>query len=111
MSAVDKLVSALEANGDELALAIASIVEELQASFPDTLDDALTNLAQAAKSGDAAGAETYRVRSEIAIKAALAYLNNNALTIDGCEHNPFGIGVPFRAPLTEGSKQVLIGVK
>ena len=111
LSAVDKLVSALEATEDEVAMSIVAIIKDLQASFPDTLDDVLTNLAKAAKSGNAADTETYRVRSEIAIKAALAYLNNNAHTIEGCEHNPFGISVPFRAALTEALKQVLIGVK
>ena len=51
------------------------------------------------------------MKSEIAIKAALAYLGNNSQTIDGCEHNPFGISVSFRAPLTDALKQVLIKVK
>jgi hypothetical protein len=111
LSAVDKLVAALEATGDEVAISIASIIKQLQASFPDTLDESLTNLAKAAKSGSPGDTETYRVRSEIAIKAALAFLNNNAQTIEGCEHNPFGIAVPFRAALTEALKQVLIGVK
>jgi hypothetical protein len=111
LSAVDKLVSALEATEDEVAMSIVAIIKDLQANFPDTLDDVLTNLAKAAKSGNAADTESYRVRSEIAIKAALAYLNNNALTIEGCEHNPFGISVPFRAALTEALKHVLIAVK
>ena len=96
LSAVDTLVSALEATGDEVAQAIASVIESLQSTFPDTLDDALTNLAKSAQAGNAADAELNRNKSEIAIKAALAYLNNNAKTIDGCEHNPFGISVAFR---------------
>jgi hypothetical protein len=111
LDATDKLISALEATGDELALAIASIIEKMRVDFPDTLDDALTNLAASAKSGNSGDTELYRNKSEIAIKAALAFLNNNAQTIDGCEHNPFAIGVPFRAPLTEALKQVLIKVK
>jgi hypothetical protein len=111
LDATDKLISALEATGDELAQAIASIIEKMRVDFPDTLDDALTNLAASAKSGNSGDTELYRNKSEIAIKAALAFLNNNAQTIDGCEHNPFAIGVPFRAPLTEALKQVLIKVK
>ncbi len=111
LSAVGKLVSGLEGTGDEVALSIASVIKELQASFPDTLDDALTALAKAAEWGNPEDAETYRVRAEIAIKASLAYLNNNALTIEGCEHNPLGISVPFSAALKEALKQVLIAVK
>ncbi|HEV2972277.1 MAG TPA: hypothetical protein VGY55_20045 [Pirellulales bacterium] len=111
LDATDKLISALEATGDELAQAIASVIEKMRADFPDTLDDALTNLAKAAEAGNSGDTEQYRNKSEIAIKAALAFLNNNAQTIDGCEHNPFAIGVPFRAPLTEALKQVLISVK
>jgi hypothetical protein len=111
LSAVDKLVSSLRATGDEVALAVASVIESLQSTFPDTLDEALTNLAKSAKAGNAADAETSRNKSEIAIKAALAYLGNNAKTIDGCENNPFGIKVALRAPLTEALKQVLIRVK
>jgi hypothetical protein len=111
LSATDKLISALEATNDELALAIASVVDQLKADFPDTLDDALTNLAKSAKEGKAGDTESWRNKSEIAIKAALAYLNNNAQTIAGCEDNPFGVGVAFRAPLTEALKKVLISVK
>ena len=74
-------------------------------------DDALANLAKSAKAGNTADVESYRFKSEIAIKASLAYLGNNAKTIDGCEQNPFGINVSFRGPLTEALKQVLINVK
>jgi hypothetical protein len=111
LSATDKLISALEATDDDLADAICQIVEKLKADFPDTLDDALTGLATSAKAGKASETESFRFKSEIAIKAALAYLGNNSQTIDGCEHNPFGISVSFRAPLTEALKQVLIKVK
>jgi hypothetical protein len=111
LTAVEKLVSALRATGDELGEAIAEVIEELQKTFPDTLDDALKGLAQASQAGDAAGASQFQFKAEIAIKAALAYLNNNAKTIDGCENNPFGINVAFRAPLTEALKQVLVNVK
>jgi hypothetical protein len=111
LSATDKLTATLEATGDELALAIVEIIDKLKADFPDTLDDVLTNLAKTAKDGKAADAEGWRNKSEIAIKAALAYLGNNAATIDACEKNPFGISVPFRAALTEALKKVLINVK
>jgi hypothetical protein len=107
----DKLIAALDATDDDLADAIAQVVEQLKADFPDTLDDALTGLAASANAGKTADAETFRMKSEIAIKAALAYLGNNSKTIDGCEHNPFGIGVSFRAPLTDALKQVLLKVK
>ena len=105
------MIAALEAADDDLADAIAQVVEQLKADFPDTLDDALTGLVASAKAGETAETETYRNKSEIAIKAALAYLGNNSKTIEGCEHNPFGIGVSFRAPLTDALKQVLIKVK
>jgi hypothetical protein len=111
MSSVDKLVSSLEAAGDDLALGISGIIQQAQADFPDTVDDALTGLVAAAKAGRAPEAEMSRNKSEIAIKAALAYLNNNAKTFDGCENNPFGVPVKIRAPLTEALKQVLIAVK
>ncbi|HEX3998394.1 MAG TPA: hypothetical protein VHX65_07590 [Pirellulales bacterium] len=111
MSSVDKLVSSLEATGDDLALGISGIIQQAQADFPDTVDDALTGLVAAAKAGRAPEAEMGRNKSEIAIKAALAYLGNNAKTFDGCENNPFGVAVQIRAPLTEALKQVLIAVK
>jgi hypothetical protein len=111
LSATDKLLSALSSSTDEVAQAIASIIEGMRNDFPDTLDDALGNLAKAAKAGKAIDAEQFRTQAEIAIKASLAYLNNNAKTIDGCEQNPFGVSVAIRAPLTEALKQVLIGVK
>jgi hypothetical protein len=111
LSATDELITALDATDDDLADAIAQVVEQLKADFPDTLDDALTNLAASAKAGKASETESYRNKSEIAIKAALAYLGNNAHTIEGCEHNPFGISISFRAPLTESLKQVLLKVK
>ena len=111
LTATDKLIATLEATGDELALAIVEIIDKLKADFPDTLDDVLTNLAKTAKDGKAADAEGWRNKSEIAIKAALAYLGNNAATIDACEKNPFGVSVPFRAALTEALKKVLINVK
>ena len=111
LSATDKLVAALDATDDDLADAICQVIEQLKADFPDTLDDALTGLVAAAKAGNAGEAESYRNKSEIAIKAALAYLGNNRQTIEGCEHNPFGIGISFGAPLTEALKQVLIKVK
>jgi hypothetical protein len=111
LSATDKLLSSLQATNDEVALAIAAIIEKMRNDFPDTLDDALSNLAKSAKAGKAADAEQFRNKAEIGIKAALAYLNNNAKTIEACENNPFGVGVPFRAALTEALKQVLINVK
>jgi hypothetical protein len=111
LSATDKLLSSLQATNDEVALAIAKIIEKMRNDFPDTLDDALTNLAKSAKAGNAADAESYRLKSEIAIKASLAYLGNNAKTIEACENNPFDVSVPFRAALTEALKQVLINVK
>ena len=111
LSGVNKLASNLQATGDVVALAVVARIESLQSTFPDTLDDALTMLAKSAKSGIAADAELHRKTSENAIKAALAYLNNNAKTINGCETNPFGINVAIRAPLTEALKQVLINVK
>ena len=111
LSATDKLLSALQAKNDEVATAIAAIIGKMRNDFPDTLDDALSNLAKSAKAGNAVDAESYRFKSEIAIKASLAYLNNNAKTIEACENNPFGVGVPFRAALTEALKQVLISVK
>jgi len=111
LSATDELIAALDATDDDLADAIAQVVEQLKADFPDTLDDALSNLASSAKAGKAGETESYRNKSEIAIKAALAYLGNNAHTIEGCEHNPFGINISFRAPLTEALKQVLLKVK
>lgn len=110
-SATDKLLGALAASDDDLAQAIAGIIAQMQNDFPDTLDDALTNLAKTAKAGDASSAEQFRTKSEIAIKAALAYLNNNAKTIEACEKNPFGVNVSIRAPLTEALKQVLVNVK
>jgi hypothetical protein len=111
LASIDQLVSSLEATNDELALAISGIIQQAQADFPDTLDEALTGLVAAAKAGKAGEAEGFRNKSEIAIKAALAYLNNNAKTFDGCENNPFGVNVQIRAPLTEALKQVLIAVK
>ncbi len=111
LASIDQLVSSLEASNDELALAISGIIQQAQADFPDTLDEALTGLVSAAKAGKAGEAEGFRNKSEIAIKAALAYLNNNAKTFDGCENNPFGVHVQIRAPLTEALKQVLIAVK
>lgn len=111
LSATDKLLSALSGMNDELAQGIAGIIQKMRNDFPDTLDDALTGLAKSAKAGNVADAGTFQVKSEIAIKAALAYLNNNAKTIEGCEQNPFGVNVSFRAPLTEALKQVLVNVK
>jgi hypothetical protein len=111
LSATDKLLSSLQGSDDEVAQAIAAIIAQMRNDFPDTLDDALTNLAKSAKAGNTVDAESYRFKSEIAIKASLAYLGNNAKTIDACEQNPFGINVSFRAPLTEALKQVLINVK
>ncbi len=111
LSATDKLLSALSGMEDELAQAIAGVIQKMRNDFPDTLDDALTGLAKSAKAGNSADSATYQMKSEIAIKAALAYLNNNAKTIDGCEQNPFGVNVSFRAPLTEALKQVLVNVK
>ncbi len=111
LSAVERLVSSLESTGDEVAQAIANVIKDLQHNFPDTLDDALTGLVQAAQSGKASEAEGFRVKAEIAIKASLAFLNNNAETIKACEDNPFGINVPFRAELTDALKQVLVNVK
>jgi hypothetical protein len=111
LHATDQLIAALEAADDDLADAIAQVVEQLRADFPDTLDAALTGLAASANAGKTADAETFRMKSEIAIKAALAYLGNNSKTIEGCEHNPFGISVSFRAPLTDALKQVLLKVK
>ncbi len=111
LNAVERLVSTLESTGHEVALAIAEVIKNLQHNFPDTLDDALGGLVQAAQTGRAGDAEACRNRAEIAIKASLAFLNNNAKTIEGCEKNPFGINVPFRAALTDALKQVLIAVK
>ena len=111
LSATDKLIAALDATDDDLADAICQVIEQLKADFPDTLDAALTGLSASANAGKTADAETFRMKSEIAIKAALAYLGNNAHTIEGCEHNPFGVGVSFGAPLTEALKQVLLKVK
>jgi hypothetical protein len=111
LSATDKLLTALSGMEDELAQAIAGVIQKMRNDFPDTLDDALTGLAKSAKAGNSADAATFQVKSEIAIKAALAYLNNNAKTIEGCEKNPFGVNVTFRAPLTEALKQVLVNVK
>jgi len=111
LAATDKLIATLEATGDELALAIVEVIDKLKADFPDMLDDVLTNLDAAAKAGNAGDAESWRNKSEIAIKAALAYLGNNAQTIEACEKNPFGVSVPFRAALTEALKKVLINVK
>ncbi len=96
MVAVDKLVSSLEATGDELALAISGIIQKAQSDFPDTLDEALTGLAKSAKAGNAVDTEVFRNKSEIAIRAGLAYLNNNAKTFEGCENNPFGVTVQIR---------------
>ncbi len=48
-SATDKLLDALAASTEELAQAIAGIIAQMQNDFPDTLDDALTNLAKTAK--------------------------------------------------------------
>ena len=110
LHATDQLIAALEAADDDLADAIAQVVEQLKVDFPDTLDDALTHLAASANAGKD-DTESFRMKSEIAIKAALAYLGNNSKTIDGCEHNPFGISVSFRAPLTDALKQVLLKVK
>ncbi len=109
--ATDKLVSSMRGIDDEVAQAIADIIEQMRNDFPDTLDDALTGLAAAAKLGKEADAEGFRNKAEIAVRAALAYLNNNAQTIEGCEQNPFGVTVSFRAPLTESLKQVLTSIK
>jgi len=90
---------------------MAAVIESLRSTFPDTLDEALTNLAKSAKAGNSADTEMNRGKSEIAIKAALAYMGNNAAIITACEQNPFGISVVLRAPLTEALKKVLISVK
>ncbi len=111
LAAVDTLSGQLEQTGDDVALAIASIIQKMHADFPDTVDDSLANLADSAKAGNAGDTENYRNKSEIAVRAALSYLNNNAKTIDGCEQNPFGVSVAFRAPLTAALKEILIAVK
>lgn len=111
LETVDDLIASLEEADDELATEIAKIVAKLKADFPDTLDEALTNLADAANAGKTSETEAWRNKSEIAIKAALSYLGNNAKTIDGCETNPFGVSVAMREPLTAALKQVLIKIK
>ena len=60
LSATDQLIAALEAADDDLADAIAQVVEQLKADFPDTLDDALTGLAASANAGKTADTETFR---------------------------------------------------
>ncbi len=111
LSATDKLISSMRSIDDEVATAIADIVDKMRGDFPDTLDEALTGLSSAAKLGKADDAEMYRNKAEIAVRASLAFLNNNAQTNEGCEQNPFGVTVSFRAPLTEALKQVLTSVK
>ena len=100
LSATDQLIAAMEAADDDLADAIAQVVEQLKADFPDTLDDALTGLAASANAGKTADTETFRMKWKLPSRRRSPTPGNDSKTIDGCEHNPFGIGVSLPAPLT-----------
>ena len=105
-----QLAAHLKSLKHEAADAIAAIVLDVAGQVPDGLSPALKALHDATVAGDATKATDLKKACQLGIDECRAFLAANAEPIEGCEKNPFGVGVAIRAPIESALTKIAGGV-
>lgn len=104
---VTELVTKLRASGAPQSKEIAEVIKKLATAMPVELETTLQKLDAAVKANDAATATKLRGDVQRTTKVWMDFLKGNALTIEGCEKNPWRINVRIADPVRNSLKAIL----
>lgn len=106
-AAVGALEATLRDTGHETFLEVADHLGDLARSFPAEVEGTLAKLEAAVLAGDTAAAEGLRAKVREGVQGWLAFLQENAASIRGCEGNPFGVTVAIAGPIRQTLNAIL----
>jgi hypothetical protein len=104
---IDQLAAALRRVKDPRGPQVAGIITKLATSFPGEMEPLLQKLETAVQDNKAAQVPALKADIQKAAKTWLAFLQEHAKHIHGCETNPLGVSIQIADPIRAALKSIV----